>query len=115
MKRPLNLPQDWPQLARDVNYSVSELSKRLARKYKAVYRVTQQKVGMSPKQLLLFRCMCDAGEALASGTQVKQIFDQFGFSDSAHFSRAFTRIWKMSPREFQRISANVRLSETGNS
>jgi AraC-like DNA-binding protein len=58
----------------------------------------------SPYQYLLRLRMGQAAHRLQSpGTLVKQVAGELGFSDPFHFSRAFRRIYGVSPRRFVRL------------
>jgi AraC-like DNA-binding protein len=57
----------------------------------------------SPYQYLMSLRMSDAVDRLRmSGTTVKRVAEDMGFADQFHFSRAFKRVFGLSPGQFRR-------------
>ncbi|WP_264423462.1 acetamidase/formamidase family protein [Novosphingobium sp. KCTC 2891] len=53
----------------------------------------------------LERCRLDLGSPLHAQRSISEILFQWGFNDSASFSRAFRERYAMSPREYRKIGA----------
>jgi AraC-like DNA-binding protein len=70
-------------------------------------RLFQRYSRQSAYTLLMRERMAVAAKLLAEeGVLVKQAAEQFGFSDPFHFSRAFRRIYGISPIKYQRLFKN---------
>jgi AraC-like DNA-binding protein len=53
----------------------------------------------------LERCRLDLGSPLHAQRSISEILYQWGFNDSASFSRAFRERYGMSPREYRKVGA----------
>jgi AraC-like DNA-binding protein len=53
----------------------------------------------------LERCRLDLGSPLHAQRSISEILYQWGFNDSASFSRAFRERYAMSPREYRKVGA----------
>ncbi len=67
-----------------------------------------QSVGDAIRNRRLERARCDLADRRYSGNSVLDIALNWGFSDAAHFSRAFRTAFGQSPRDYRALAARSR-------
>ena len=65
-----------------------------------VLRIFRKHLGCTPNKYMLRRRLEMAATLLKAGCSVKETALRYGFADSSHFSRAFSRHFGVSPSEF---------------
>ena len=68
-------------------------------------RVFQRDLGMSPHAYQMRLRLNMSKRLLAKGEKIADVAFDLGFSDQAHFSRAFKRYTKTTPGKFRKLSA----------
>ncbi|NKB15687.1 MAG: helix-turn-helix transcriptional regulator [Sphingomonadales bacterium] len=67
-------------------------------------RAFKQATGVAPHQYLISLRLDRTRAALLQGTAISEAALMFGFSDQAHFSRAFTKKFGVTPGSLVRAS-----------
>lgn len=68
---------------------------------RALQRLVQRRIGLTPKWLIQRRRLQEAAERLrTSGTSLADVAAELGYADQPHFSRDFSAVTGMTPREF---------------
>ncbi len=68
---------------------------------RAVQRLVQRRLGLTPKWLVQRRRLQEAAERLRTGsTPLVEVAAVLGYADQPHFSRDFSRVTGMTPGEF---------------
>ncbi|MDT9595208.1 AraC family transcriptional regulator [Nocardioides zeae] len=96
----INTVVDWlrehPEVTR-----VAEVAAALDLGERALHRLVEQRVGLSPKWLLQRRRLHDAVVALKAGeTSLAAIAADLGYSDQAHFTHDFRTVTGMTPGSY---------------
>lgn len=93
---------DWvgehPEVTR-----VSELARRAGMGERALQRLVEQRVGLSPKWLIQRRRLHDAVAALKTGAGSVSLADlatELGYADQAHFTHDFRAVTGQTPGQF---------------
>ncbi|ANS79751.1 Transcriptional regulator, AraC family [Serinicoccus hydrothermalis] len=92
--------RDHPEVTR-----VDELARRAGLGERALQRLVEQRVGLSPKWLIQRRRLHDAVVALKAGVGPGALADlsiRLGYADQAHFTRDFRAVTGLTPGEFAR-------------
>lgn len=68
---------------------------------RALQRLVHRRIGLTPKWLIQRRRLQEAAERLrTSGTSLADVAAALGYADQPHFSRDFSSVTGMTPREF---------------
>ncbi|WP_281966169.1 AraC family transcriptional regulator [Serinicoccus marinus] len=96
--------RDHPEVTR-----VDELARRAGLGERALQRLVEQRVGLSPKWLIQRRRLHDAVAALKDGTgprsgsgSLADLAARLGYADQAHFTHDFRAVTGLTPGEFGR-------------
>jgi iron complex transport system substrate-binding protein len=91
---------DWSRRAMLARYRVKELASLCGVSPRHLQRFIRQTEGCCPQQWLnRLKLEFAAGAILKDQTPVKEVAAEFGYSDTAHFSRAFRRYHGVPPSE----------------
>ncbi|MDT0276591.1 helix-turn-helix transcriptional regulator [Blastococcus goldschmidtiae] len=73
---------------------------------RALQRLVHRRIGLTPKWLIQRRRLQEAAERLrTSGTSLAEVATALGYADQPHFSRDFSAVTGMTPREFASLHA----------
>jgi len=73
---------------------------------RALQRLVHRRIGLTPKWLIQRRRLQEAAERLrTSGTSLADVAAALGYADQPHFSRDFSAVTGMTPREFAALHA----------
>lgn len=86
---------------------VDEVAERFDIGERSLQRLTEQRLGLSPKWLIQRRRLHDAVLALKSGptTNLADMAARLGYADQAHFTHDFRTVTGMTPGDFLRDQA----------
>lgn len=93
----LNHIQNWPELARQANWSTVKLAERCSVSISTLKRYFTNNMGKTPKKWLLEDRQQHAVKAIQSGFSVKEAACQLGYKYPGQFSREFRRFWGHCP------------------
>ena len=91
MNSKLGQIQNWPELAKEANWSAVALSKKCRVSLRTLERHFLRQIGKSPKTWLTDERMRQAAELLRDDSSVKEVATRLGFTNQQHFSREFKR------------------------
>jgi AraC-like DNA-binding protein len=91
MNYKLNNEQDWRELARQANWSVSKLAACCGVSERTLRRYFLETLGHAPKAWLSAQRQKQAVELLRDGTSVKETAAQLGYQHTGTFSREFKK------------------------
>ena len=97
MNTKLNHIHDWPELAKQANWSVAAMAKQCGASTRTLERHFRKTMAMSPRVWLAQQRQLGAVEFLADGSSVKETASQLGYKYAHHFSRAFKKYWGCCP------------------
>ena len=97
MNTKLNHIQNWAELARQANWSVSKLAKICDVSVRTLERRFLKQTGKHPKKWLIDQRQKQAVRLLRTGVYVKEVASQLGFKYAHHLSREFNRFWSHYP------------------
>ena len=100
----LNKVGDWEELAKASNYSASLLAKRCSVSLRQLERFFLYKTNQSPHQWLNELRQEQALKLMSGSCLAKEVAQQLGYKQAAHFSREFKRFHGFSPIEIKRAS-----------
>jgi len=89
--------QNWAELAREANWSVSTLATRCGISQRTLQRYFVEQFGKTPKAWLLERRLELGIELLRGGSIVKEVAAHVGYKHSSDFSRAFKNHFEYTP------------------
>lgn len=89
--------QNWPELAREGNWSVAALAKRTGLSVRMLERYFSENMRKSPKSWLAEQRQKRAMGLLHDGCSVKEAASQLGYTYPQNFSREFKAYWGFSP------------------
>jgi AraC-like DNA-binding protein len=73
---------------------------------RALQRLVHRRIGLTPKWLIQRRRLQEAAERLRTdGTSLADVAAALGYADQPHFSRDFSAVTGMTPREFAALHA----------
>ena len=107
MSNRLHHIQNWPELARQANWSVTLLAKHCRVSVRTLENYFRENLGVCPLAWLFERRQQLALELLKDGSSVKETAIVLGYEHPTHFSRDFRRQWGCSPGGFARRSVLV--------
>ncbi len=91
--------QNWPELAREAKWSVTNLAKLLNICNRTLEMHFLESVGKTPKRWLLELRQERALGLLRDGWLVKEVAAQLGYNHPTHFSREFKKYWGFCPAQ----------------
>jgi AraC-like DNA-binding protein len=97
MPAPLGRIQNWPELARQAQWSASALAKLCGVSVRTLERFFQKTTGLSPKVWLQEQRQQQAIKLLKDGRTVKEAADGAGYQHASTFSREFKKYWGVCP------------------
>lgn len=85
---------------------VDELAARAGMSVRAIERLVKERIGVSPKWLIDCRRLQEAASRLRSdaGMELSALAAELGYSDYAHFSRAYKKVLGETPENTRRAS-----------
>ena len=89
--------QNLPELARETNWSVAALARRIGVSVRVLERYALRNLGKSPKVWLVEQRQQKARELLSEGCSIKEAAAQLGYRHAHHFSREFKAHWGCCP------------------
>ena len=103
MNTKLNHVQDWQELAKQANWSVSRMAKLCNVSSRTLQRHFLKERQKTPKSWLVDERQKQAIAFLCAGTSVKVTAFRLGYKQPHHFSREFKLYWGVCPSD-QRVS-----------
>jgi AraC-like DNA-binding protein len=100
----LNNINNWPELARQANWSVGKMAKLCGVSVRVLERHFHQTQAKSPKAWLTEQRQKQALELLDGRIPVKEAAARLGYQHAHHFSREFKAYWGYCPAEHAGIS-----------
>jgi len=91
--------QNWPQLAKEANWSVKAMATRCDVTVRTLEIHFRKVTGNTPKAWLVQQRQKQAKELLSNGVSVKEIAAELGFKQAHHFSREFKKCWGVCPTQ----------------
>jgi AraC family transcriptional regulator len=108
VQRTLTIAHDSPGR----QLSLTALADRVALSPSRVSALFRRDIGIPVRRYLLWLRLIDAIEALADGTNLTEAAHAAGFSDSAHLSRTFRRMFGMPPSALRLGRVEIRRLKT---
>lgn len=96
------LPLSLGRIARDGGFRMSALCDRIGVSERHLRRVFEEGIGIAPKEWLRQERMVAARSLLRSGSPIKEIASDLGFTTPKMFSRDFQTFHGVKPTDFQR-------------
>jgi transcriptional regulator GlxA family with amidase domain len=90
---------NWPELAREANWSSSVLAEKCGVSLRTLERFFLNYSGTNPRAWLDEQRQRRAIELLKHGLSVKEVANQLAYKDQRHFSHAFKRRNGHAPRQ----------------
>ena len=106
MNYKLNQNQDWLELAREVNWSVSKLAKRCNISLRTLERHILKTKGKTPKAWLAEYRKKQAIDFLDDGLSVKETASLVGYRHASTFAREFKKTSGQCPNDLVLIREN---------
>jgi AraC-like DNA-binding protein len=97
MNYKLNHDQDWLELAREANWSVSKLAKRCNVSLRTLERHFLKTTGKTPKAWLVEYRQKQAVKFLDNGSSVKETASLVGYRHATTFAREFKKLSGQCP------------------
>jgi transcriptional regulator GlxA family with amidase domain len=97
MSSRLNLVQNWPELARQVKWSVKALATKCGVSVRTLRRHFLKQMGQSTKAWLAAERQRQAVELLHNGSSVKETATSMGYNQPANFTRKYKNHWGVCP------------------
>jgi len=97
MNTQLNYINNWPERAKDANWSASTLAKKCDVSLRTLQRYFLSSMNKSPREWLVEQRQIQASELLRQGLSVKQVASKLGFRYPHHLSREFKKYWGHCP------------------
>lgn len=89
--------QNWPELARQTNWSAAALAKKCGVSVRTLERYFLKQMGNSPKAWLLKQRQRRAFDLIRDGSTVKEAAARIGYQHASTFSREFMKHWGCYP------------------
>jgi AraC-like DNA-binding protein len=100
MNTRLHYIQNWPELAREVNWSAAALAKKCGVSVRMLERYFLKEMGKNPKAWLAEQRQHQAVKLLRDGSSVKETAAYLGYTQANNFSREFKKYWAQSPTAY---------------
>jgi AraC-like DNA-binding protein len=97
MSRRLEQIQNWPELARQANWSVTLLAKHCQVSVRTLERVFTAKMGKPVKKWLVEQRLQKAVEFMAKGASVKETATQLAYKHPSHLANDCKKQWGCCP------------------
>jgi len=97
MNSRLHRIQNWPELARQAQWSAALLAKQCKVSARTLERYFHEKMGVCPHAWLFEQRQRQAVELLRDGSSVKETAIILGYKSATHFSRDFKKHFGHSP------------------
>jgi len=97
MNSKLNHIQNWPELARQANWSVAKLAKSCGVSTSTLRRYIRKNMGKSTKAWLAEQRQCDAFKMIGDGASIKEAASSLGYKHPTNFSRSFKSRFGICP------------------
>ena len=97
MSRRLQHIQNWPELARQANWSVAALAKSCGISKDTLRRHFLQHFGKSPGAWLAEQRQNEAIRLLRDGSSIKETAACLGYKQQTNFTRKFKEFWGTPP------------------
>lgn len=101
------MPLSLPQLALENGYRMQAICDRIGISERHLRRVFEDGIGMSPKEWLRQERMVTARKLLRSGTSIKEVAIDLGFTNAKMLSRDFLEYYGVRPTEFQKKESDL--------
>ncbi len=88
---------NWPELARQADWSIAKLSKLCGVSQRVLERHFLENVGKTPRSWLAEHRQHCALQLLSGGSSVKEAAAYLGYKQATNFSRAFSKHWGSYP------------------
>ena len=99
MNSKLNQIQNWPELARQANWSASTLAKNCGVSRRTLHRHFVKQMGKSPKEWLAGQRQHQAHELLGDGCSVKEAAYRLGYKQTTSLTRKYKCTWGICPSQ----------------
>jgi transcriptional regulator GlxA family with amidase domain len=97
MNTKLNHIENWPELAQQVNWSVSVLAKHCGVSERTLRRHFLKQIGKCPREWLAAQRQRNALELLRDGSSVKETASCMGYKQPSNFSRHYKSLTGVCP------------------
>jgi len=97
MNSKLNYIQNWPELAKQANWSASKLAKICGVSMSTLERYFLKRMGKSPKGWLSGQRQQQAAAILQEGVTVKETAYYLGYKHPSHLTNEFKKHWGNCP------------------
>jgi AraC-like DNA-binding protein len=97
MNSRLNHVQNWPELARQTNWSAATMAKKCGISIRTLERYFLKTMSKKPKAWLVGERLKDAVDLLCDGKSIKETALHLGYQHPHHFSREFKAYLGYSP------------------
>ena len=89
--------QNWPELAREANWSAAALAKECRVSVRTLERYFLKHFGDNPKAWLSEQQQRLAIQLMQNGSTIKETATLLGYKHATHFSRSFKNHWGHCP------------------
>jgi AraC-like DNA-binding protein len=89
--------QNWPELARQANWSATSLAKLCGVSTETVRRHFLAKIGKSTRQWLVEERQRKGVALLRNGSSIKETAVRLGYKQQTNFTRKFKEYWGVCP------------------
>jgi AraC-like DNA-binding protein len=87
---------------------VAQVAAEFGLSERSLQRLVHRRLGLTPKWLIQRRRLQEAAERLRTrGTSLAEVAAVLGYADQSHFSRDFSAVTGMTPREFAALHAGA--------
>lgn len=90
----------WVRLASTSDYDARTLARKIRVTVRQLERYFQEDFGRTPRDWLFEQRLIAARYLLMENTSVKSVGLRLHFKQPSHFTRAFKRVYEMTPTEF---------------
>jgi AraC-like DNA-binding protein len=97
MNTRLNQIQNWPELARQSNWSAAALAKTCDVSVRTLHRHFLKKMGKNTKSWLAEQRQRQAIELLHNGSTIKETASCLGYKQPTNFTRKYKNHWGICP------------------
>ena len=87
--------------------SINHLAEQVSLSTSRLSHLFSQEMGVSLKQYLLWQKLYHAGSRIATGELIMEAAVAAGFSDAAHFTRKFTKIFGLPPSKILKTTESM--------